>query len=189
MRTVIHAWVALGVFLIALSASADEQSEQQPAAYPPVQLAEVLDSVSKKSGRVFLTSARAPSEIIVGQVKVKDITYPTLLVILANNGLAAVTTDDITNIIHDATIRQHALPMLYEDDDSIAEFEWINRIVEIQNGHAPQFVPLLRPLLPQMGHLVADGNSNTLLIAGRYGNTKRLVAIIKAMDERSVKQD
>ena len=188
MKTVIQIWVVLGVFFLAGPAAADEQSEKQFTAYPPVPLADVLDAVSKQTGRAFLTDTRAPADVVVGQLKVKDITYASLLIILYNNGLAAATVGDITNIVPAPLIRSYALPILHEDDDSIAEYEWVSRIVEVKNGPATQYVSLLRPMLPPMAHLVAHSDSNTILISGRYGNTKRLVTIIKEMDKRSTPQ-
>jgi len=189
MKAVIQIWVVLGIIFLAGAASAEEETKQRSTAYPPVALADILDSVSKKTGRVFLTGPRVPADVVVGQLKAKDISYASMLIVLYNNDLAAFTVGEITNIVHAARVRQHSLPFVNEDDDSIADYEWVHRIVEVRNGHAPQYVPLLRPLLPQMAHLVADKGSNSLIIVGRYSNTKRLIAIIEAMDKHSTRQD
>jgi len=189
MKTVVQTWIVFCVVALASSAGAAEQAEQRASAYPPVPLADILESVSQQTGRVFLTDHRVPAEVVVGQLKVKDISYAYLLIILFNNGLAAVHVDDIVNIVPAPIIRTYALPTVHEDDDSIAEYEWVSRIVEVKNGPATQYVPILRPMLPQMAHLVADSASNSILIAGRYGNTKRLVAIIKEMDKRTTPRD
>lgn len=188
MNRIVQIWILLGVLSVAGQAIADDEAMQHASAYPAVPLAEVLDAISKQTGRVFLTDARVPAEVVVGQLKVKDITYASLLIVLHNNGLAAVSVGDIANIIPAPIVRTYALPLIDEDNDSIAEYEWVSRIVEVKNRPAPQYVPILRPLLPQMAHLVADADSNTILIAGRYGNTKRLVSIIKEMDKRITPQ-
>jgi len=46
-------------------------------------------------------------------------------------------------------------------------------------------VPILRPLLPQAGHLAANAHSNTLTIVARYGNMRRIVALIRSYDRET----
>ncbi len=189
MKRFVQSWIVLCVFTLATTAAADDKVEQQASAYAAVPLAEILDAVSKQTGQVFLASPHVPASVVVGQLKAKDISYASLLIILYNNELAAVRVGEITNIVHASRIRQYALPILTEDDDSIPEYEWVSRILDVKNGPATRYVPLLRPLLPQMAHLVADPASNTVLIVDRYGNTKRLGALLEAMDKPGPTQD
>jgi len=188
MHRFIQIWVVLLAVALTTPANAEEQKGQRYEAYPPMQLASVLESVSKKTGRVFLTGADVPGEVIVGQLKPKDITYSSLLIVLFNNNLAAVTVGDITNIVVAPRVRQYALPIIYEDDDSIDAYEWVTRVVEVENAQATQMVPILRPMVPQMGHLVAHADSNTVIIGARYDNAKRLADIIAQIDARASKQ-
>lgn len=189
MNHIVQSWIVLCVVALATSATADDEVEQRPSAYTPVPLADVLDAVSRKTGRVFLTSPHVPADVVVGQLEAKDVSYASLLIVLYNNELAAVRVGEVTNIVHASRIRQYALPILTEDDDSIPEYEWVSRILDVKNGPATRYVPLLRPLLPQMAHLVADPASNTVLIVDRYGNTKRVGALLEAMDKPGPTQD
>ena len=188
MNRIVQISIVLFAVALATPATAETGKGQRFEAYPPVQLATILETVSKKSGRVFLAGADVPGNIIIGQLSPREVTYSSLLIILFNNGLAAVTIDDVTNIVVASKVRQHALPIILEDDDSIDDYEWVTRIVTVENAHAPQLVPILRPMVPQMGHLVADANSNTLVLATRYDNSKRLAKIIKQIDARATKQ-
>ncbi|RZV39381.1 MAG: hypothetical protein EX272_00225 [Chromatiales bacterium] len=189
MKRFVQSWVVLCLFTLATAAAADDKVEQQASAYAAVPLAEILDAVSKQTGQVFFTSPHVPASVVVGQLRAKDISYASLLIILYNNELAAVRVGEVTNIVHASRIRQHPLPILTQDDDSIPEYEWVSRIHDVKNGPATRYVPLLRPLLPQMAHLVADPASNTVLIVGRYGNTKRLGTLLEAMDKPGPTQD
>ena len=189
MNRIAKSWIVLCVVALATSATADDEVEQRVSAYPPVPLADVLDAVSRETGRVFLTSPHVPADVVIGQLKASDISYASLLIILYNNELAAVHVGDVTNVIHASRIRQYAVPILQEDDDSIPEYEWVSRVVEVKNGPATRYVPLLRPLLPQMAHLVVDPGSNTILIVGRYANIKRLVSLVGEMDKHYTAQD
>lgn len=185
MNRIIQISIVLIALAVAAPALADVEKGQHYGAYPPVQLAAVLETVGKKTGRVFLTEDGVPSEIVVGQLQAKDLTYSTLLIVLFNNNLAAVTVGDVTNIVDAARVRQHALPIILEDNDAIDGYEWVTRVVEVRNTNAAQLVPILRPMVPQMGHLVAHTGSNTLVIAARYDNAKRLADIISRIDARA----
>ena len=65
----------------------------------------------------------------------------------------------------------------------MADDEWVTRTVRLQHIDAVQTVPLLRPLLPQQGHLAAVPASNTLILVDRYGNTRRVLELLRAMDK------
>lgn len=157
----------------------------EASAFPRERLGELLDTVAKKSGRTFLVQAEVPSTVVVGQPRARDITYSMLLKILRNNGLAAVTDGDVTSIIPVAKIRQYPLPLLFEDDDTLDSEEWVTRVISLEKATATQMVPIMRPLLPQQGHLVANAQSNTVVIVDRHANVRRVVRIIAEMDSSS----
>ena len=52
----------------------------------------------------------------------------------------------------------------------------------MENVPAAQLVPILRPLIPQQGHLAAYTASNALVISDRAGNIERLLQIIRRID-------
>jgi membrane-bound lytic murein transglycosylase A len=154
-----------------------------PAAAPTVALQSLLDEVGSRTGRRFLVDQKAPAQLRLGTVAVSGLTYPLLLTVLRNNGLAAVTVDGVVNIVPDAGIRAYTLPVVTKDDASLADDEWVTRSVTLQHIDAVQTVPLLRPLLPQQAHLVAVQASNTLVLVDRYGNTRRIIELLKSMDK------
>lgn len=161
---------------------AESQDHAASVSLPTVALADVLDAVSEKSGRKFLIDRRAQSEVVIGQLRPKDVDYPSLLVILRNNDLAAVTIGEFANIVAGPDIRQYPLPVLYEDDDSIDGEEWVTRVIQLKNAPAETLVPIMRPLLPRAGHLAAHPMSNTILIVDRYANVRRVTGMILGLD-------
>ena len=46
-------------------------------------------------------------------------------------------------------------------------------------------MPILRPLVPQYGHLVAHPGSNMLIISDRAANVGRIVSIVRRIDQAS----
>lgn len=158
------------------------QEAAQTASFPKAPLDALLDAVGKKSGRTFLVQAEVPSTVVVGQPRAKDATYSMLLKILRNNHLAAATAGDTTSIVPVNKIRQYPLPLLFEDDESIDGEEWVTRVLRLEKASATQMVPIMRPLLPQQGHLAAHSESNMLVIVDRYANVRRVVGIIAEID-------
>ena len=153
-----------------------------PAAFPTVKLEDLLEAVGNKSGKTFLVDAQVPATVVVGQPRIRDITYPVFLKVLRNNALAAVSGADTTTIVPVARIRQYPLPLLFEDDAAIDAEEWVTRVVRLEHAAATQLVPILRPLLPQQGHLAAHVDANALMIVDRYANVRRIAQMAMALD-------
>ena len=155
---------------------------QPTGGYATVELAELLDEVGRKANKQFLVQAQVPSRVVVGTVDIKRVTYPMLLAILKNNGCAAVSAQGAVNIIPTAGVRTYPLPIVNKDDSSIADDEWISRVIRVKQAEAAQMVPILRALLPQEAHLAAMVPSNSLLIVDRYANVKRVTGIVQQLD-------
>ena len=56
------------------------------------------------------------------------------------------------------------------------------QVIQVHNVGAAQLVPILRPLIPQYGHMVAHSGSNMLIISDRAANLARMVSIIRRID-------
>ncbi len=159
--------------------------ENAPSDLPTIALSDLLDSVARKSNKEFLVDSRVPAEVVIGQLDWHDVTYAVLHTILRNNELAAVTVQGKVNVIPVVAIRQYPLPILYEDDKTIADDEWVTRIMRPKRVNVGLMVPILRPLLPQQGHLSGVPQSNTLTIIGRNANVRRIVELVEDMDEHT----
>jgi general secretion pathway protein D len=150
--------------------------------YATVALAELLDDVGRKANKQFLLDARVPSRVVVGTVDVKRVTYPMLLTILKNNGFAAVPGPGVVNIVPTANVRTYASPLVNKDDGSIADDEWVTRVIPVKQTEAAQLVPILRALLPVEAHLAAMSPSRSIVMVDRYANVKRITAIVQELD-------
>lgn len=157
----------------------------QAASFPRVPLEEILDAVSKTSGKTYLVDAHVRPDVVVGQPRARDITLPMLPKVLRNNGLAAVRSGDITSIVPVKTLRQYPVPLLYEDTDTIDDEEWVTRAIHLEKANAATMVPILRPLLPKQGHLAAHADSNTLVIVDRHANARRVARMVMEIDASS----
>jgi general secretion pathway protein D len=71
---------------------------------------------------------------------------------------------------------------LLSDKETRAESEIVTDVYRVKNSSAAQLVPILRPLLPQYGHLAADVCSNMLIIVDTYANVRRVEAVVQRLD-------
>lgn len=159
--------------------------ECAPPTLPIVALGDLLESVSRNSNREFLVDSRVPADVVIGQFDWHDVTDRLLHTVLRNNELAAVTVQGVVNVVPVATIRQYPLPVLYEDDENMADDEWVMRIMRPKKLGAPMMVAILRSLLPQQGYLSAHPQSNTLMAVARYANARRIAEMVQDMDDHT----
>ena len=109
-----------------------------------------------------------------------DAFYEAFLSILEVHGYVAITTGDVIKILPDASARQYPG---YLSTDGAGADDIVTQVIQVQNVGAAQLVPILRPLIPQYGHLAAHNGSNMLIISDRAHNVDRMVAIIRRIDQ------
>ena len=66
--------------------------------------------------------------------------------------------------------------------------EFVTQVIQVRNVSAAQLVPILRPLVPQYGHLVAYPASNMLIISDRAANVSRMMRIIQRIDQAATRK-
>ena len=111
-----------------------------------------------------------------------DAFYQAFLSILQVHGFVAVPAGNVIKIVPDANARTmpgNDLP----DRVSSTSDEIVTQVIAVKNVNAAQLVPILRPLMPQYGHLVAYPASNILIISDRAGNVNRIMRIIRRIDQ------
>jgi type II secretory pathway component GspD/PulD (secretin) len=96
------------------------------------------------------------------------------------NACARVGRAGPSQIIPDLTVRQEAIPTITSKDTRVPS-EYVTQIIPVKNVSASMLVPILRPLLPQQGHLAATAG-NSLLISDHFDNVRRIEALVRALD-------
>ena len=140
----------------------------------------VIETVSETTGRNFIVDPRVKGKVTVISAEPMDSNglYQTFLSILEVHGFAAIPFGDTTKIVpqNDAKQLGRGLESTSYSDDLIT------RALAVQHVAAAQLVPILRPLLPQYGHLAAYAPSNILIISDRQANVDRILDIVRRID-------
>lgn len=168
--------MAVAIGFASSTTSAEQQSDRSNA----VPISTVLEAVAKRSGKKFIVDPRVQGDVVLLQENPAALSYDDFLLVMQVHGFAAVTTGDYVRVVPDASVRQLALPIATGDKYSAAEY--VTRIIPVKSVQAAQLVPILRPLIPQHGHLVAMPCTNDLIIVDTFGNIQRLEKVIKTLD-------
>jgi general secretion pathway protein D len=144
----------------------------------------LITTVSEVTGKNFIVDERVKGKITVISSKPmsSDAVYETFLAVLAVKGYAAVPAGAVIKIVQDSTARQEGGAAL-SNGQGRPDDDVVTHVYQIENVSAAQLVPILRPLVPQWGHLVAYGPSNMLIISDRAANVVRLGKLIEQIDQ------
>lgn len=157
----------------------------QAARTDTIEIAELIAQVAKKTGKQFVLDPRALMQIPRFGLDIERIDYTTLLAILRVNQLIAMPEGNLVLVVPDANARQFATPILTADDPKVPADEFVTRALQMKNACASHAVPVLRPLMPQYAHLAAYPLTNTLVIADRAANVRRVVTIAERLDAQA----
>ncbi len=142
----------------------------------------LIQTVSRQSGRNFVVDPRVKARVtVISSTPLNaDELYETFLSVLQVHGYAAVPSGDLTKIVPDVNAKQGPVPA-YTDETSASD-QLVTKVIKVANVPAAQLVPILRPLVPQQGHLAAYASTNTLIVTDRASNIERLTTIINGID-------
>ena len=143
----------------------------------------LISTVSKFTGKNFIIDPRVKAKVTVvsSNTMSKAEVYEVFLSVLQVHGFAAVPTGSVIKVIPIVNAKQAPLPILTGKITKGGD-ELITKIIRLDHVPAAQLVPILRPLVPQQGHLAAYNPTNTLIITDHAGNIKRLLKIISGVD-------
>jgi len=175
------AWLA--VLLLGIG-SAGAQTPTITPNYKDADIRQIIEAVSEVTGQNFIIDPRVKAEVTMlsSSPMSPDAFYEAFLSILEVHGYVAVPAGDLTKIVPDANARQvpgrdlPSGPMGRSD-------ELVTQVIQVENVGAAQLVPILRPLIPQYGHLAAHPASNMLIISDRAANVDRMMRIIRRIDQ------
>jgi general secretion pathway protein D len=187
---------ALSVLLMSVCLPAQPQQRQQPQQprpqegatitpnYKDADLSQIIQAVSEVTGKNFIIDPRVNAKVTMLSATPMSAAafYEAFLSVLQVYGYVAVPAGKVIKIIPNTDARQ--LPSIdLPNDVSSTSDEIVTQIITMKNISAAQLVPLLRPLIPQQGHLAAYPSGNMLIISDRASNVSRIMKIVERMDE------
>lgn len=144
----------------------------------------VIEAVSKHTGLNFIVDPRVKGKVTIISQKPMDAdqVYQVFLSILKVHGFAAIPGTTAVKIVPDVNAKQDAIDTVSGIRRSDGD-ELVTHVIEVRYVDASQMVPILRPLVPQRGHLAAVPSSNVIIISDTAANIARLSSIIRRIDQ------
>src|ERR1700756_3383445 len=179
----LFAVAALAVLMAASLASA-QQAQRITPNFKDADITQITEAVAAATGKNFIIDprVRAPATMISSTPMSPAAFYEAYLAILQVHGFIAVPAGDVVKILPDANARQ--IPAIdLPDRVSATSDEIVTQVVDVRNVSAAALVPILRPMIPQYGHLAAYPASNILIISDRASNVNRMMRIIRRIDQ------
>jgi len=170
--------------LLAASLASAQQAQRITPNFKDADITQIAEAVSAATGKTFIVDPRVRAQVtMLSSTPMSPAAfYETFLSILQVYGFIAVPAGNVVKILPDANARQ--IPSIdLPDHVSATSDEIVTQVVEVKNVSAAQLVPILRPMIPQYGHLAAYPSSNILIISDRASNVNRMMRIIRRIDQ------
>ena len=144
-------------------------------------LRDFITQVSAISGKSFVIDPRIKGNVtVVSNTSMNaDAVYELFLSVLRVHGFAAVPSGNTIKIVQQVLAKQSGNPY---DFQNVNTEELITRVLPVTNAPAQELVKILRPLIPQHGHVAGLDTPNVLLISDYASNITRLENIVRKID-------
>ena len=108
--------------------------------------------------------------------------YNLFLKVLQVHGYAAVKNGSVLRIIPDKKARTSSVPVL-KGSERIDSSEFVTQIIDLKNVNATKLIPVLRPLVPQQGHMAAYVDTNSIIVSDTADNVAKIRKIVESIDK------
>ena len=166
--------------ITAVTADSSQQEERWIINLKNADIREFIDQVAEITGETFIVDPR-----VKGQVSVLSKTpltlsevYQLFLSVMSTHGFSVVTQGDQARVIPNAEAKAEA------NSGGAAPGKLETRLIQVQQGSVAELIPLIRPLVPQYGHLAAVTSANALIISDRSANIARIEDLIRQLDQK-----
>ncbi len=145
-------------------------------------LNEFVIQVAEITGKTFVVDPRIKGNVTVisSAPMNQEAVYELFLSVLRVHNWTAVPSGGVIRIQQNATAKQS--PGVSGELSTIPPEELVTRVVAAQNVESAELVKILRPLIPQYGHIAAVPEPNVVIISDHADNIIRLVKLVQQID-------
>jgi general secretion pathway protein D len=173
----------LAALLLAVTLIAGAQPGDHTINLKDADIRVLIGTVSEITGKSFIVDPRVEGKVTVVSTKPMDAdqVYQVFESVLRVHGYAAIPSGNMIKIVPEAIANQDG----GVDGVATGPDTLITKIVPLRHVSANELIALLRPLIPQQGHLAAHQGANALVISDRAANVARIERIIARIDTGS----
>lgn len=185
VRTTITSTLLLSAILISATPSFAAETNNTPESKREQQ-----DNLISLADLASLAEPWFKTKVIVGtlgsakiqmNLSKEPLSYGQFLTQLNASGFTAFKSNGYIQIIQNREARNVAIPVA-DKKQSYAEDEYVTDFLKTDKACASKVLAVLRPLVPQYGHLSVYDEAKTLVIVDTYSNIQRIKAAIKVIE-------
>ena len=145
-------------------------------------LQEFVAQVAEITGNTIVVAPQLKGKVtVVSSANLDADGVNTLfLSVLRTHGYTAVKSGDTIRVEQQAKGKQN--PGASGNIATIPPDELVTRVISAQNVESTELMKILRPLIPQYGHIAAVTTPNVVIITDHADNIKRLIRIVQQID-------
>ncbi len=145
-------------------------------------LNEFIAQVAQITGKTFVVDPRIKGNVTVisSEPMDKQAVYQLFLSVLRVHNWTAVASGGVIRIEQTAVAKQSPGPT--GKLSGLPPEEIVTRVIPAQNVDSSELVKILRPLIPQYGHIAAVAKPNVVIVSDHADNIERLMRLIKQID-------
>ncbi|BCD86949.1 type II secretion system protein GspD [Pseudomonas solani] len=142
-------------------------------------IADFTEQVASISGQTLVLDPRVKGRVTVlseSPLTLSEV-YQLFLSVMSTHGYTVVAQGNQARVVPDIEGRSVANSPAGSGPET---FE--TRLIQVQQTPVNELLPMIRPLVPQNGHLAAIPSSNALIVSDKHANIERLMALIGQLD-------
>ena len=142
----------------------------------------LVTQISDITGKSFVIDPRVKGKVTVvsnAEMSNKEI-YEVFKSVLHVHGYTTIESGGVVKIVPTNGAKQDNLDV--DVRGSSRGEQMVTRVIEVKNTPAVELVPILRPMVPQYGHVAAVASANALIISDHAQNIRRIEKIIRRID-------
>lgn len=144
----------------------------------------VAEWIAEQTHRKIILDPRVSGKVTVlsSEPMSMDQAYRVFVSALDAYGYSAVETDSAVRIVPSPTAKSAGGPVL-DAFTNPASATLVTQVIRLHQISAVEMATILRPLISQAGYISALASNNTLVIADQGDSIKRLLSLIKKLDD------
>ena len=174
--------LSMAVWPTQLPIAEDAGQETWQMATKGANIQEFVAQVARITGKTFIVDPKLKGQVtVISDTPLgKDGVYALFLSVLRLQNYTAVPSGDVIRIQQSATGKQ--TPGVLGRPEAAAPEELMTEVIAVQNTASDELLKLLRPLIPQYGHIGSVTNPNVVIISDHADNILRLKKLIREID-------
>ena len=143
------------------------------------EIADFIEQVAQISGQTFVVDPRVKGQVsVISQASLSlSEVYQLFLSVMASHGYTVIAQGEQARIVPNAEAKSEASTL--RGNEAME-----TRLLVVQHAPVADLIPLIRPLVPQHGHLAAVTSANALIVTDRAANIERIARLLEQVDHQ-----